>query len=163
MRLYKLATPKIIEEINSKYQSLNELHDFLSIEIAKLPSNEYLFPIPEHIKRRIDMQIQNFNMNILSKYSDLKKYATVLKNCGAGYKNSLGVKEQIVGVTDSKGKIVAMLDIKEGKIVQAKIFDNEKASLIPNLNQALIEFSEKAKLKIKTNDIDISKTIANVA
>ena len=56
-----------------------------------------------------------------------------------------------------------MLDIKEGKIVQAKIFDNEKASLIPNLNQALIEFSEKAKLKIKTNDIDISKTIANVA
>ena len=56
-----------------------------------------------------------------------------------------------------------VLDIKEGKIVQAKIFDNEKASLIPNLNQALIEFSEKAKLKIKTNDIDISKTIANVA
>ena len=64
---------------------------------------------------------------------------------------------------DSKGKIVAMLDIKEGKIVQAKIFDNEKASLIPNLNQALIEFSEKAKLKIKTNDIDISETMANVA
>lgn len=143
--------------------AVSKLHDWLSVKIAGQENREMYFDVPEHILKRLDMQLQHYNLQPIIKNSQLVQAAQSLKNCCAGYKYRINSNLQLVVITDDSGKMRALLEIRDNCICQAKVFDNKCVKTKKEINNLIIEFSEKAKLKIKTNDIDISKTVANVA
>jgi hypothetical protein len=59
----------------------------------------------------------------------------------------------IVPVTDDNGKLVACLEVKAGRLVQAKLKHNKPVHLDAVLNEEVIRWAGKAGLKIDTTDI----------
>jgi hypothetical protein len=60
----------------------------------------------------------------------------------------------IVVVTDDKGKYQACLEIKDNKIVQAKINRNKPVHLDTKINQTVIKWAKERKLIISTKDVN---------
>lgn len=156
---------KIFQENMPKFK---ELHDYLSLLVAKQKDRELDFEIPEHIVRRMDMYLKNINCKVLEKFSQVKQASIDLKNCASGYRNKINENLQLVLMSDDNGKPVALLEISNNNIVQAKLFANVSVKNDVKVNNAVIEFAQKAKLGIKTGDVVLfdeeeRKTIFKVA
>ena len=163
LRLLKQMDKVTRQLFESNKIAVSKLHDWLSVKIAGQEDREMYFDVPEHILKRLDMQLNHYNLQPIIKSSQLVQAAQSLKNCAAGYKHRINSKLQLVVITDDSGKMRALLEIRDDCIYQAKVFDNKCVKTKKEINDLIIEFSEKAKLKIKTNDIDISKIMDNVA
>lgn len=135
-----------------------ELHDCLSLLVAQQKDRELDFKIPEHIIRRMDMYLKNTNCKVLEKFSQVKKASLELKNCASGYRNRINENLQLVLMSDDNGKPVVLMEINNGKIIQAKLFANVSVKNNQELNQAVIEFAKKAQLIIRTDDVQVQDT-----
>ncbi|WP_455654383.1 hypothetical protein [Phascolarctobacterium sp.] len=157
---------KITRQLFEKNKiAVSKLHDWLSVKIAEQKGREMYFDVPDHILKRLDMQLRNYNLQPIIKNSQLVQAAKNLKNCCAGYKNRINSKLQLVVITDDNGKMRALLEIRDNGIYQAKVFDNKCVKTKKEINDLIIDFAEKAELKICTTDIDIDITekMADVA
>lgn len=83
----------------------------------------------------------------------MKFWAMSLHNCAAGYKKSIGANQQLVGISDDRGKPVALLEIKANKLVQAKLINNRQVRNNKEVNKTVLEFAERCGLKISTKDV----------
>lgn len=135
---------------------LKKLHDWLSVEVANQKYREMLFDIPDHIFKRLDMQLNNYNLTTIAKNSQLVTAAKSLKNCAVNRQNFINENLQLVVITDGKGKIKALLEIEYDHIVQAKLYGNKKVKTHTEINRLVIEFAKKANLSINTTDISVN-------
>lgn len=136
---------------------LSRLHDWLSVEITAQENREIIFDIPAHIINRLNMQLNHYKLETITKNSQLVRVAQSLKNCSAGYKHRINEKLQLVVISDDTGKILALLQIIKNSIVQAKLYGNKSVSDRMEINDLVIDFAEKTKLDIRTGNIITSK------
>lgn len=135
---------------------LSKIHDWLSVAIAEQQDREVIFPIDGAIIKALHQCIDGYQFHCVEKRSELKKIAMTLRNCSLSYANSIGRVEQLVVVTDDDGSIIALLEIREGKIKQAKLFANKQVATSEEVNKACVEYSKMTKLLCNTEDINMS-------
>lgn len=153
LRLWRAADKITKQEFYKKLPAISKLHDWLSIAVAKQEDREIIFDVPDEVINRYTMLLKAFGAKCIERNSELKFWATSLSNCAAGYKNIIGEKRQLVGISDDRGKPVALLDINGTSITQAKLFDNDPVYYKENINAVVLEFAEKCGLKIRTKDV----------
>lgn len=154
MNLYASADEKTLSAFHQQKVSFSKLHDWLSLAVAKQKDNDLRFDIPQEVINRYDTAIQQHHFSCIERYSSLKEIAFKLKNCSAGYKDRISCSLQLVAVTDEQGKIKALLEINNNNILQAKLFQNRPVKQDILINRLVIDFAQKLKLKIKTDDIE---------
>lgn len=153
--LWSVADKESKKIFKANVPKFKELHDCLSVLVAKQADRELEFDIPEHIVNRMDMYLKNTKYKVLEKFSQVKQASIDLKNCASGYRNRINENLQLVLMSDDNGKPVALLEIKRNKIVQAKLFANSSVYNDKKINDEVIEFAKKAKLVIDTKDIKL--------
>ena len=153
LRLWRAADKITKQEFYKKLPAISKLHDWLSIAVAKQADREIIFDVPDEVINRYTMLLKAFGAKCIERNSELKFWATSLSNCAAGYKNIIGEKRQLVGISDDRGKPVALLEINGTSITQAKLFDNDPVYYKENINAVVLEFIEKCGLKIRTRDV----------
>lgn len=153
LRLWRAADKITKQEFYKKLPAISKLHDWLSIAVAKQADREIIFDVPDEVINRYTMLLKAFGAKCIERNSELKFWATSLSNCAAGYKNIIGEKRQLVGISDDRGKPVALLEINGTSITQAKLFDNDPVYYKENINAIVLEFAEKCGLKIRTRDV----------
>ena len=153
MRLWQTADKVTKEEFYKEIPALSKLHDWLSIAVAKQADREIIFDVPQEVINRYTMLLKAFGAKCIECNSELKFWATSLNNCAAGYRNTIGNKRQLVGISDKRGKPVALLEINGKNISQAKLFDNDPVYYKKEINAVVLEFAEKCGLAIKTKDV----------
>lgn len=153
LRLWRAADKITKQEFYKKLPAISKLHDWLSIAVAKQEGREIIFDVPDEVINRYTMLLKAFGAKCIERNSELKFWATSLSNCAAGYKNIIGEKRQLVGISDDRGKPVALLEINGTSITQAKLFDNDPVYYKENINAIVLEFAEKCGLKIRTRDV----------
>ena len=99
------------------------------------------------------MLLKAFDAKCIERNSELKFWASSLHNCAASYRNRIGNKRQLVGISDDRGKPVALLEINGNNISQAKLFDNDPVYYKKEINAVVLEFAEKCRLEIRTRDV----------
>lgn len=153
LRLWRAADKITKQEFYKKLPAISKLHDWLSIAVAKQADREIIFDVPDEVINRYTMLLKAFGAKCIERNSELKFWATSLSNCAVGYKNIIGEKRQLVGISDDRGKPVALLEINGTSITQAKLFDNDPVYYKENINAIVLEFAEKCGLKIRTRDV----------
>lgn len=153
LRLWRAADKITKQEFYKKLPAISKLHDWLSIVVAKQADREIIFDVPDEVINRYTMLLKAFGAKCIERNSELKFWATSLSNCAAGYKNIIGEKRQLVGISDDRGKPVALIEINGTSITQAKLFDNDPVYYKENINAVVLEFAEKCGLKIRTRDV----------
>lgn len=135
--------------------SIMKAHDWLAqkeYEIKNAPIN---FEINEVIRKRLTMQLDSIKFFMPKTSTELKLAGKKLHNCVGTYTDQIiNNYSQIVLVANDKGKLVVCIEIKDNKIVQAKLFGNKKVASDTTLNAEVIAWAKKAKLDYtKCNDI----------
>lgn len=150
------------EEFYSQHIKLKNLHDWLAIAVAKQKDRELIFDVPQEIINRYSLALNNLTggqmiTKCIEKNSELKLWATSLKNCAAGYRNRINSSRQLVGISDEKGKPIALIEIEKGSLVQAKLINNRPVKENNEVNSIVLKFIEKCSLQTATQDIEIEK------
>lgn len=159
MNLWHSANNKTKKNFIRHKIPFSKAHDWLSIEVSKQADQEIRFHISKNIMNRFNLYMMNtkFQCSCISKYSNLKYIAHQMKNCSAGYKDRINNQLQLVAISDNTGKPKVLLEINQDSIVQAKLYRNVPVFKDNLLNNLVIEFAKKVKLKIKTDDISIKQ------
>lgn len=154
MNLYASADKKTLSAFHQQKVPFSKLHDWLSLAVAKQQDHDLKFDIPQEMIDKYDTAIQQHHFSCIERYSSLKEIALKLKNCSAGYKDRINCSLQLVAVTNERKQIKALLEIKNNNILQAKLFQNRPVKQDILINRLVIDFAQKLKLKIKTDDIE---------
>jgi hypothetical protein len=134
---------------------IRELHDFMSFTHKRQTHTNINLAVPEHITKRLSMQLDKIKFIVPQESIELLEIGIKLNNCVASYSESVQAgRKQIVAVADDKGKLVACLEIRDNTIVQAKINQNKQVRLDNEVNQKILVWARKTKLKINTYDIN---------
>jgi hypothetical protein len=167
MNLWHTANNKIKKNFIRHKIPFSKAHDWLSIEVSKQADQEIRFHISKNVMNRFNLYMMNtkFQCSCINKYSNLKYIARQMKNCSAGYKDRINNQLQLVAISDNTGKPKVLLEINQDSIVQAKLYRNVPVFKDNLLNNLVIEFAKKVKLKIKTDDISIKQdnNLKNIA
>lgn len=167
MNLWHSANNKTKKNFIRHKIPFSKAHDWLSIEVSKQADQEIRFHISKNTMNRFNLYIINtkFQCSCINKYSNLKYIARQMKNCSAGYKDRINNQLQLVAISDNTGKPKVLLEINQDSIVQAKLYRNVPVFKDNLLNNLVIEFAKKVKLKIKTDDISIKQdnNLKNIA
>ena len=151
--LWQAADKITKEEFYKKKPALSKLHDWLSVAVAKQEDREIIFDVPEEVIKRYTMLLKTFGAKCIERNSELKFWAISLHNCAAGYKNRINQERQLVGISDDRGKPVALLEIVGKNLKQAKLFDNDPVYYQKEINDTVWEFAKECELKIATKDV----------
>ncbi|WP_278402570.1 hypothetical protein [Megamonas rupellensis] len=167
MNLWHSANNKTKKNFIRHKIPFSKAHDWLSIEVSKQADQEIRFHISKNTMNRFNLYMINtkFQCSCINKYSNLKYIARQMKNCSAGYKDRINNQLQLVAISDNTGKPKVLLEINQDSIVQAKLYRNVPVFKDNLLNNLVIEFAKKVKLKIKTDDISIKQdnNLKNIA
>ena len=167
MNLWHSANNKTKKNFIRHKIPFSKAHDWLSIEVSKQADQEIRFHISKNIMNRFNLYMMNtkFQCSCINKYSNLKYIARQMKNCSAGYKDRINNQLQLVAISDNTGKPKVLLEINQDSIVQAKLYRNVPVFKDNLLNNLVIEFAKKVKLKIQTDDISIKQdnNLKNIA
>ena len=140
---------------------LSDLHDWLVKKRVTEDTDDYAFDIPEHIIKRMEMQIDRVKFFIPQTRCALEEAGRTLRNCVGSYHRRVNSGDcRIALLADDNGKLIAVIEVKDKTIVQAKINSNRAVSGNKEINQAVIDWAKKIGLKIKTHDIQTEKVKA---
>lgn len=134
----------------------SKLHDWFSIEVTKQKGREVIFDLDEALVKALQQSVRGYQFRCIKRKSELKEIGMTLQNCALSYASIIGKLEQLVVVTADDGKILALLEIRKGNIVQARLYANRQVSDSEEVNKACIEYLELTKLSCVTKDIDMS-------
>lgn len=146
-----------------------QLHDVLARVHGEQGEVEHDLNIPEHVVKRLGMQLDSVQFFIPQSNISLKNIGVKLHNCVGSYAARVKAGDiYIVGMTDDRGKLVACIEICKGKkqdsIIQAKLNQNKPVCNNAAINLAILDWAKKVNLKISTCDIsELSKSCATVA
>lgn len=157
IRLWKMLDIISLEKFEEKIPKFSELHDYLSLLVTEQEDREQIYNIPIEILNRFELELKNTKYEVLKKFSSLKKVGMDLHNCAVSYRNKVNDELQLVAVTDERGKTICLLRIEKFSLKEAKLLNNIPVKKNIKYNNLVLEFIEKAKLKIDTNDIEVYK------
>lgn len=160
--LWNIADKITRNKFNVSQISIKNLHDWLSVAVLEQQDREIIFNIDENISSLYTQKLTGFQTEMIKKYSQLKAVANKLKNCAAGYKNSISNEHGLIVITNNENKPVALMEINKNNLVQAKLFDNKSVKLQPEINALIIEFARLTNLSIKTDDVLQYKNISEI-
>ena len=133
---------------------LDSVHDWLTEKIYEQNHPDYSLNIPEPIKKRLEMQKDSLKFFLPDTAYELRAGGKEFHNCVYRYaKEASNAMCCIAFMADDKGKLVACLEIREGKLVQAKLKYNNPVFNDININNAIIDWCKKSGLEIATTDI----------
>lgn len=141
-----------------KLLKVRDWHD----EIMYIHRDEYTgnfnLDIPDEIKKRFFMQKDTLKLFIPSFADELKDVGELMHICVGGYAKRVKQKNTLIAfLSNDKGNVVCAIEIKNNKIVQAKLKRNKALKVNKVLNDYVLEWARKNKLSIDTHDVD--KTI----
>lgn len=130
---------------------LRDLHDWLA-EKHRLERNPVCrFENTAPIRKRLSMQTDLINFFIPNHSEDLVYTGKALHNCVGTYvKRVRDGKTHIVLVADDRGKLIACIEVMNGKIIQAKLNRNKPVSDDTKINAEVVEWAEKVGVKWKS-------------
>ena len=152
INLWKQSNNKIKKNV-VKNIDFKHLHDFLSIEVAKQKDCERSFKISKDILNKYNISINNNTFQCINKLSKLKKIAYDMKNCSASYREKIDNNLQLVAVNDKNNKSIALLEIENDILLQAKMPFNKRVLEEKSVNELIINFAKRLNLIIGTKDI----------
>ena len=137
-----------------------ELHDRLVEALRVQRAEGHALEVPEAIRRRFMMQLDSLRFFLPEHTKELVKASNTLHNCVRTYDDRVTSGEcNIVFMADAKGKLTACLEVRHGALVQAKLKHNKPVSAKAAINRAVLEWANKAHLKIKTADVRVEQTV----
>lgn len=152
LRLYRQADNVTKEKFTKENIPLKHLHDWLSVEVIAQNDRECIFDIKDTIKKSLQKVIDKYTFKCVEKKSELKNIARKLHNCSAGYANRVGNCCQLVVVKENT-HIMALLEINEKRIVQAKLVNNIEVCQNEEINKACCAYSSITNMPCMTTDI----------
>ena len=115
----------------------------------------YSLDIPEPIKRRFEMQKDSLKFFLPDTAWQLRDGGREFNNCVYTYAKRVKDGEcQIAFMADDKGKLVACLEIRGDRLVQAKLKFNRPVKQDDEVQQEIIKWCKVKKIKIKTDDVE---------
>lgn len=153
IHLWKTADKITKQEFLNQKPAIKDIHDTLSFLIAKQNDREIHFDIPEETIKAFSKDYKDYKINVLTLYSSIKKAGMELKNCAASYKNRINKNHVLALMTDNKNKAVALFEIRDKQIVQARLFDNVPICNNANANAFALQYAADTGLEINTYNI----------
>ena len=147
------AENKILKRMYLQKITFGRLHNFLSKEIRNSSYRRQFFDIPKDIINRMEMQLNFYSTKVINFHKQLVYASETLNNCAVSYNERINKNLQLVTVADDNGKLLALLEIKEWKLVQAKLCNNKPVSRNPEVLKVVLEFADKCKIKVATDDV----------
>lgn len=147
---------RVPPEINRRAMGvkLKHVHDFLAAEYAKYKDRDYDLEVPEAVIRRLGMQLDQVRFFLPTRNAELQAGSREFRNCVKTYAERVHRGEcQIVYMTDDRGKLVACLEVRRGKLVQAKLKFNKPVRQDGAVNGAVVDWCERAGLEVATYDV----------
>lgn len=133
---------------------LKHLHDWLVTESKKVQEAGYELNVPEHVVKRLQMQMDLVKFYLPNHSKELAHGGELFHNCVHTYSNSVRKGDcQIVFMTDDKGKLAACLEVRNNKLVQAKLKFNKPVLQNSAANGAIVDWCRKTGLEIATSDV----------
>ena len=155
VRLYNCLNNENIELLIKERVRIRDLHDWLSITHKKQQHKNVKFNVPEHVIRRLSMQMNGLSFSLPSESLELIKVGHDLHNCVASYSEDMANNKcWIVIITNDDGKRLACLEISENTLVQARINKNIRVKENRDINDVVMQWVKKANLAVKTKDIN---------
>lgn len=154
--MFKNAERKTLKRFYKQHISFAHLHDFLMEETRMNRYKRQYFKIPENIVRKLEMQLKFYNTKVIKNHRSLLLAGEKLNNCCASYNSRIGNNLQLVTMTDNTGKLVALLEIRNFQLWQAKLVNNHQVKLDSKVNEAVCEMLRKNKILCRTDDVDFN-------
>ena len=140
-----------LQELKRNPVRLRDLHDWMVERIERERHPICRFDNEDPVRRRLAMQLERINFFIPNHSDDLVYAGEKLHNCVGSYiKRVKDGDVHIVLMTDDFGKLIACIEVSQGKIVQAKLSRNVPAAKDAKINAEIIEWAEKAGVEWKS-------------
>ena len=156
------AENKILKRMYLQKIPFGRLHDFLATEIRNSSYRRQFFDIPKDIINRMEMQLNFYSTKVINFHKQLVYASETLNNCAVSYNNRISKNLQLVTIADDNGKLLALLEIKDWNLVQAKLCNNKPVAHNAEILKTVLDFSEKCGLTIKTQDVFLPNDISNL-
>lgn len=156
------AENKILKRMYLQKIPFGCLHDFLATEIRNSSYRRQFFDIPKDIINRMEMQLNFYSTKVINFHKQLVYASETLNNCAVSYNNRISKNLQLVTIADDNGKLLALLEIKDWNLVQAKLCNNKPVAHNAEILKTVLDFSEKCGLTIKTQDVFLPNDISNL-
>lgn len=150
--LWKMLDESSRKKFEQEKVRFRDLHDYLSYLSVLQRDRDCVIDVPQEVINRFEIEINNTKCEVLRKYSNVRKVAMSLNNCALRYVNEINENLQLVAMTNSKGKTIALLRIEKGVIKEAKLCNNRPIKDNKQYLQIFNKFVEKTKLKVDTRD-----------
>lgn len=153
--MYKDADNKTLKDIYVKRIKIGELHDFLIPRKNLQKIKQRCLNVPQDIIRKMEMQLDFYKIKVINYSRDLVYAGEILHNCARTYMDRIGNNLQLVTIADNKGKLMALLEVKDCCIVQAKLKNNKPVYHNTEVNEKVLEFAKHLNFKVTTNDVNV--------
>lgn len=148
---------KQLDKVNTekfKTVKLYEAHDWLVEAVREQQERDYDLNIPEHIRRRLEMQEGQIKFFMPDTHWKLRDFGKKFHNCVGTYaERVLSGKCGIVIMTDDKGMLAACLEVRDNALVQAKLKYNDPVHENQAINDEILKWCRAAGLEIITKDV----------
>lgn len=133
----------------------SNLHDYLVVAIYKQEHPFRQFDLNDPICRRLAMQFGSIKFYLPENSDVLHDVGKKMHNCVASYADRVYEgKTNIVLMTDDNGKLKACIEVKNNKLIQAKLFGNKPVFYEPLIQNEIIKWAKKAHINyMDCNDI----------
>ncbi len=163
-----IDTLEMLNRLNDKIKlwqmkiSPAKLHDYLTDAIYRQDHPFLPFDLNNPVCRRLAMQLGNIKFYLPENSDVLQNVGKKLHNCVGTYADKVFEGEtNIVVMTDELGKLKVCIEVKDGKLIQAKMFGNKSVYYEPKLQSEIINWAKKAGI-IFTDCPDLSLSIDEV-
>ena len=153
--MYKKLEPEEIDKLKKEKIKLSQLHEKLVYMTRYKEYAKMVYHIPDEIVKNYTRDINNYHFKSVPDTDTLIAIAAALNNCSATYNNRINEKLQLVAVTDDNMHIIALLEIRDGEVVQAKLKNNRKVKEEIEINDKVVNFIKESHIKCNTNDVDM--------
>lgn len=135
---------------------LPRLHDWLVAATERLRSEDFDLEVPEHVRRRLQMQLNAGSANFFlpGRAAELEEGSQIFHNCVKTYKGRVLRGDcYIVYMTDDAGKLMACLEVRGAALVQAKLRYNREVKTDARVNGAVLDWCRAKGLSVATRDV----------
>ena len=152
---YKDLTPAEQLTVWKNAGSAKKIHDTCTELHWRHKHPDYNLDVPEHIINRLMMQRESLRFYLPKTYHELHAAGEELRNCvGGSYPARMKEgKLCIVLVADDNGRLKACIEVREDKIVQAKLFRNRPCHEDKAMLEKVKAWAKERKLQISTDDL----------
>ena len=159
---FNQLTPANKQAALSMPLTVKNIHDELTELLNRQKHKDYELNVPDYIINRLQMQKDRLKFFLPSTHYQLRDAGKELHNCVGSYAARVASGEEYIVLTaDDKGKLLVCMEVKNSRIVQAKLYGNKPVYSDDALNAEVIEWAKATGLKIDTYDIRQPEKLRN--